>query len=319
MLGASRICIVTPAPLRSRHGNRLTALRWARLLRELGHSVVVAQSYENQRCDVLVALHARRSAASIERFGQRRPRAPLVVALTGTDVYADRHDDDLISRSLELATACVVLQPLALDQLPERVRAKTTVIHQSASAPPSTGPGRGPGFTAVVLAHLREVKDPKLAAEAVRLLPSRSAVRVVHLGAALDDGMEEWARAETSRNPRYEWRGDVPRWRAMRVLARSRVMVLTSKAEGGANAVSEALAGRVPVLSSRVDGSVGILGDDYPGYFETGQADQLATLLQRVEVDAGFYDLLRRKCDALRPLVSPDRERRAWAELLAAL
>lgn len=314
-----RICIVTPAPPRSRHGNRATALRWARLLRELGHSVVVAQSYENQPCDVLVALHARRSAPSVERFRRRHPRASLVVALTGTDVYGDLDDDDLSLRSLELATTCVVLQPLALDRLPEQVRAKTRVIHQSALSPPSIGPGRGPGFAAVVLAHLREVKDPKLAAEAVRLLPSRSAVRVVHLGAPLDAGMEEWARTETNRNPRYEWRGDVPRRRAMQVLARSRVMVLTSKEEGGANALSEALAAGVPVLSSRVDGSVGILGGNYPGYFDSGRADQLAALLERAEVDAEFYGLLRRKCDALRPLVSPDRERRAWSELLAAL
>ncbi len=314
-----RICIVTPAPPRSRHGNRATALRWARLLRELGHVVVVSQSYEKQRCDVLVALHARRSAPSIERFHHQHPRAPLVVALTGTDVYGGLRDDDRTVRSLELATACVVLQPLALNELPEGVEAKTVVIHQSASAPPSTGHGEGSGFTAVVLAHLREVKDPKLAAEAVRLLPSRSAARVVHLGAPLDDGMEEWARTETSRNPRYEWRGDVPHWRAMRVLGRSRLMVLTSKAEGGANALSEALAAGVPVLSSRVDGSVGILGDDYPGYFETGRADELATLLQQAEEDARFYDLLRTTCAALRPLVSPHRERRAWAELLAAL
>lgn len=314
-----RICIVTPAPPRSRHGNRTTALRWARLLRDLGHSVVVAQSYENQRCDVLVALHARRSAASIQRFHRRHPRAPLVVALTGTDVYGDLGDDRRALDSLDVATACVVLQPLALNELPERVRAKTRVIHQSASAPRSTGADRGRSFTAAVLSHLREVKDPKLAAEAVRLLPSRSAVRVIHLGAPLEEGMEEWARAETGRNSRYEWRGDVPRWRAMRMLARSQVMVLTSKAEGGANAVSEALAAGVPVLSSRVDGSVGILGEDYEGYFAVGRADELAALLERAEGDGHFYGRLREACDVLRPLVSPDRERGAWADLLASL
>jgi len=314
-----KICIVTPAAPRSRHGNRTTALRWAALLRELGHRVVLAQSYENQRCDVLVALHARRSAPSVERFRQRHPLAPLVVALTGTDVYGDLDGDYLARRSLELATACVVLQPLALERLPEDARAKTRVIHQSASAPHATGLGPKAGFTAVLLAHLRDVKDPKLAVEAVNLLPARSAVRVVHLGAALDDGMEEWARTETGRNPRYEWRGDVPHWRAMRVLADAQVMVLTSKAEGGANVVSEALAAGVPVLSSRVDGSLGILGDDYPGYFEPGRADELAALLGRAEADAEFYGLLRTRCEVLRPLVSPDRERGAWAELLAGL
>jgi len=283
--------------------------------------VVVVQSYENQRCDVLVALHAHHSAASVQRFHQRRPRAPLVVALTGTDVYGHLGDDGLTLASLDVATACVVLQPLALNELSERVRAKTRVIHQSAPAPPptSTGAGRRAGFTAAVLAHLREVKDPKLAARAVRLLPPESSVRVVHFGAPLDEGMEEWARAETSRNRRYEWRGEVPRWRAMRKLARSQVMVLTSRAEGGANAVSEALAAGVPVLSSRVDGSVGILGEDYEGYFGVGRAEELAELLERAEDDGDFYGRLREACEALRPLVSPDRERAAWADLLASL
>jgi glycosyltransferase involved in cell wall biosynthesis len=231
----------------------------------------------------------------------------------------DLSGDDLTLGSLGLASACVVLQPLALDQLPAEVWNKTRVILQSASPPPSTHAGRRRGFTAAVLAHLREVKDPRLAARAVGMLAPRSAVRVVHMGAALDDGMEAWARAETSRNPRYEWRGDVPHWRAMRVLARSHVMALTSKAEGGANAVSEALAAGVPVLSTRVDGSVGILGDDYPGYFERGRSEQLAALLERAEEDTDFYELLGTRCEALRPLVSPGRERQAWADLLAAL
>ncbi len=288
-------------------------------MRSLGHEVVVSQSYENQRCDVLVALHARRSAPSIERFRERHPDAPLVLALTGTDVYGDLAGDGLTPRSLDLASACVVLQPLALDRLPAEVRTKTSVILQSAPAPPSTRTGRARGFTAVVLAHLREVKDPRLAAEAVGLLHPASTVKMVHMGAALDDGMEAWARAETGRNRRYEWRGEVPHRRAMRVLAQSRVMVLTSKAEGGANALSEALAAGVPVLSSRIDGSVGILGEDYGGYFGAGRADELAALLARAEEDGEFYGRLRTTCEALRPLVSPDRERQAWADLLADL
>jgi putative glycosyltransferase (TIGR04348 family) len=315
-----RICVVTPAPPKSLHGNRTTALRWARLLRELGHGVVVAQSYANQRCDVLVALHARRSAPSVERFRRRQPTAPLVVGLTGTDIYGDLRHDQAAQSSLALATRCVVLQKLAVDELPAAVRDKTRVIHQSAPPPPpSVGTPSSRGFNVTVLAHLRPVKDPTLAAEAVRLLPSRSRVRVVHLGAALAPGMEEWARHETERNPRYEWRGEVPHWRAMRTLARSHLLVLTSRSEGGANAISEALAASVPVLSSRIPGSVGILGEGYAGYFEVGRADELAALLERAGADAVFHDRLRAACAALRPLVSPARERQAWAELLAAL
>lgn len=96
-------------------------------------------------------------------------------------------------------------------------------------------------------------------------------------------------------------------------------MVLTSRAEGGANALSEALAASVPVVSSRIPGSVGILGEDYQGYFRVGRADELAALLHRAEQDADFLGRLQAACAALRPLVSPARERQAWADLLAAL
>ena len=68
-----RILLATPAPAHSRKGNRITALRWARLLKELGHQVAVAQEYNRQRCDLLVPLHARRSFSSIERFHRLHP------------------------------------------------------------------------------------------------------------------------------------------------------------------------------------------------------------------------------------------------------
>ena len=63
-----RLLIVTPAPKGSRKGNRITADRWLRLLRELGHRVAIADEFRDQPCDVLIGLHARKSAASIWRF-----------------------------------------------------------------------------------------------------------------------------------------------------------------------------------------------------------------------------------------------------------
>lgn len=311
-----RICLVTPAGRGSRKGNRTTALRWARILRSLGHRVRLTESYAGEPADMLVALHARRSASSIERFAKECPGAPIVLALTGTDVYRDIHTDPDAQGSLERADRFVVLQERAVAELPEAMRPRARTIHQSAVAPPGEHPPAEDAFEVVVLAHLRPVKDPLRTAYAARLLPEDSRIRVVHLGAALDEGLGAEAREEARTNPRYDWRGSVPRSRALRTLARARLLSLTSTAEGGANVVSEALACGVPIVSSAVEGSLGLLGPDYPGYFEVGDTEALAELLGRAETDVAFYGDLRDRCEALRFLVDPERERDAWASLL---
>ncbi len=313
------ICIVTPAPARSRKGNRVTALRWAAILRELGHRVVIEQEYKRQRCDVLVALHARRSFPSVERFRRQHPGLPLILALTGTDLYNDIRSSDVARQSLELASRLIVLQPLGIAEIPAHLRDRARVIYQSAKRPPGADSPAKNLFEVCVLAHLRPEKDPFRAAMAARLLTPSSRIRVTHLGAALTEGMGERARAETASNPRYRWLGNVPRWRALRILTRCRLLVLTSKLEGGANVISEALAASVPILSSRIPGSIGILGPDYPGYFPVGDTRALASLLARAETDAAFYHTLQEWCARLSPLVDPARERRSWEELLREL
>jgi putative glycosyltransferase (TIGR04348 family) len=310
----------TPAPAGSRSGNRVTALRWAKRLRELGWRVQLGTEWRGEPCELLVALHARKSHASIVRHARERPDAPRVVALTGTDLYGDIHSDAAARESLELASRLVVLQPLGLRQLPERLRARTRVIRQAASpAAPAAGPA-GPGLVACVLAHLREVKDPLLAARAVALLPERSAIRVVHLGDAPDDAWRaRAAEAERATGGRWRWLGPLPRAEALCVLAGARLLVLTSRSEGGANTVTEAIAAGVPVISTRVDGSLGILGEDYPGYCEVGDAEGLAALLGWCEADPGFLAELRARVAALRPLVDPALERASWRALIDEL
>ena len=310
--------IATPAAAGTTGGNRVTALRWAVRLRELGFCVQLGAQWAGEPCELLVALHARKSHASLARHAREQPAAARVLALTGTDLYEELARDPAVRESLELATRMIVLQPLALQGLPEAARARARVIRQSAVAPPP-GPAQ-PGFTACALAHLREVKDPLLAAEAVCLLPAGARLRVVHLGDALD---EAWARrardAERATDGRWAWLGGLRRADALRVLGGSRLLVLTSRSEGGANVVTEAIAAGVPVLSTRIDGSVGILGAAYPGYFEVGDAAGLAGLLGRCEAEPAFLGELRAHVAALRPLVEPAHERACWRELVREL
>lgn len=312
------ILIVTPVPPRSRKGNRVTALRWARLLRALGHRVVLSERFEAQRCDLLIALHAHKSHASIRRFAQHRSDQPLVVALTGTDLYRDLTSGPKAGESLDRASRLVVLQPLAMRALPKkRWRQKTRVIYQSATRATNAPPPRQDRFDVCVLGHLRAVKDPFRAALAARRLPSSSRVRIVHLGAALSRAMGARARAESDRNPRYRWMGDVPRYKAIQVLARSRLLVLSSRMEGGANVLSEAIANSVPIVASRIDGSVGILGADYPGFFPVGDTAALTRMLTNAETDPTFYARLKAHGARLSGNVEPAREQADWAWLLS--
>ena len=317
--GALRVLIVTPAPPGSRSGNRVTALRWSRILRGLGHPTHIATAFERQRCDLMVALHARRSRDSILRFRRLRPDRPLVLALPGTDLYGDIHTDVGARDSLQRADRLILLQEAGATELPERLRSRARVIVQSLRAPrrPSR-PVRG-AFQVCVLGHLRSVKDPLRAAAASRRLPPASRVRVVQAGGALEEDLAVQARREEDRNDRYRWVGELPRWQALRLLSRSHLLALTSRMEGGANVVCEALAHGVPVVSSEISGSIGLLGPGYPGYFPVGDTGALAALLSRAEADTAFYERLRLACRERASLVDPKRESEAWSALLAEL
>jgi putative glycosyltransferase (TIGR04348 family) len=287
-------------------------------LRELGHRVDVATKYNDERADLMIALHAWRSAESIRRFRERYPDRPLIVALSGTDIneYIER-DPESTLRSLACADRLVALQELARKRVPGRFRRKVRVIYQSAAALRRAPAATARGFDIAVIGHLREVKDPLRAAHAARLLPASSHLRIIHFGAAETPQWRARAHAEMRHNPRYLWRGDRPRGQVRRLLGRVRAMVLSSRSEGGANVISEAAVARLPILASRIEGSVGLLGRDYPGYFPVGNTQALARLLHRIETDAHFRNRLRHAIARRAHLFCPEREKAAWKTLIA--
>lgn len=320
--GGLRIVLVSPKDPDARSGNAVTVNRWESHLRTLGHEPVVVRDWSEEDgppADVMVALHARRSASAALGWREARPEAPLVVALTGTDLYRDLEERPEARRAARAADRLVALQERAGRRLPPELRERLRVIHQSTVPPGDPPPPREDVFEAALVCHLRPVKDPLRAADAVRRLPGGSAVRVVHAGRALTGEMERRASREDAENPRYRWLGEVPRSEAIRLIARSRVLLVTSRLEGGANVVTEALACGTPVLGSRIDGNVGLLGEDYPGYFPVGDTGELAGLLRRVETDPAFRARLADRCAERAGLADPVRERRAWASLLEEL
>jgi putative glycosyltransferase (TIGR04348 family) len=310
------IQLVTPAPLTINNGNKITALRWARILKSLGHRVQVRQTYDGSPCDVLIALHALRSADSIRRFHDTYPTKPLIVVLTGTDVYRDIHESKEAQRSLELATRLVALQNLALRELPKHLRSKTKVIYQSAAKLPGAPKRRKDRFDVSVIGHLRDEKDPLRTALAVRGLPQRSRILVTHVGLALDPVIEKEVKAEVKSNPRYRWLGQLSHRKTRALLAASKLVAITSKMEGSSNVLSEALASGVPVIAAKISGLMGTLGNRYSGYYPVGDTERLRRLLLRAETDREFYRLLKRQCQSLAHKVKPPREIAAWKNLV---
>ena len=326
-----RIVIVTPAPPDSRHGNRITALRWAKILRRLGNRVSTLERYDGRAYDLLVALHARKSRSSIITFRRQHPEAPVIVALTGTDLYRDIRTNHLAQESLDIATRIVVLQPRAIEELRPRWRKKTRVIYQSVENGQSLRSARARArkpdasersnrrFDVSVIGHLRAVKDPFRAAMSARSLPDSSKIRVLQVGEAMTGAMANWARKEMSANKRYRWLGDQPQSRVFQILNKSSLCVLSSRIEGGANVLSEAIAASVPILASRIAGNVGILGADYPGYFAVGDTRQLARMLTRAETSAEYLAELKTWIMRLAVLADPAREQQAWSDLISEL
>lgn len=277
------------------------------LSRDYAVKIVERWSPERRLPDAIVALHARRSADSIVRFRRHRDEGGLLVALTGTDVYRDIHSDESAQHSLEFADELITLQPKAVEELPEHLRWKTRVIFQSARTL-VTGEKSKRRFNIIQVGHLRHEKDPFTPITALRTLMDESRIRLIHVGGALDrehaDTIKQVARDEL----RLTWVGAKDRSKTRKYIKRANLLVIASKMEGGANVIVEAVTSGVPVIASRVSGNVGMLGDDYAGYFEFGSAHDCAALMQRCETDKRFLAKLAAQCAKRAKLFAPERE-----------
>lgn len=280
--------------------------------------IIVQTQWSETPADLLIALHARRSHPSIERYRELRPQGPLAVMLTGTDLYRDLATSAEAARSLDLADRIVVLQEDAPRLLAARWRTKTEVIFQSAHGLRAKAKAKG-RLDCVVVGHLRAEKDPRTLFAAVASLPRGLPIRVRHIGAPLDTTLGEEARALQAREPRYRFAGAQPHGLARVAMKAAHLLVHPSVVEGGANVVVESITAGTPVVASRISGNVGMLGRDYPGYFEPGDASGLASLLVKCLEDPAFLRDLRARCARRRAMFTPSNEARAVRRLVASL
>ncbi len=309
-----RVVIVSPALADANNGNWQTARRWQGLLSPHCARIVRqwpdAQAGEDQ---VMLALHARRSADSVQGWhAQHGPRG-LGLALTGTDLYRDIAHHPQAQRSLDLSRSLVVLQGLGIARLPAAHQAKARVIYQS-TGQRQTLPKTARHLRVVMVGHLREEKDPLTLMSAARLLPPDSGILIDHIGAALDQALGQAAQATQAQCPHYRWLGALPHAQTLQRIQRAHLLVHTSRMEGGAHVLMEAICSGTPVLASRIDGNMGLLGTDYTGVFEPsdarGLADQLLACRDPVGGPAVMAHL-QHQCALRAPLFEPQAERAA--------
>jgi putative glycosyltransferase (TIGR04348 family) len=311
------LVIVTPALAQANNGNWQTAHRWAALLRP-AYRVDLAEHWHGGDEALLIALHARRSAESIVAWRAVHHARPIVLVLTGTDLYRDIHQDAAARRSLELADALVVLNEFGAQALPEPLRAKAHVVLQSCSArAPLPRPARH--LRGLMVGHLRDEKDPRCYWRAARRLAGRPDIRLDHIGAALDPALGEEAAALAAAQPGFRWLGGLPHAAARRRIQAAHVLVHASRMEGGAHVVIEAIRSGTPVLASRIPGNLGLLGTGYEGVFEPGDDAALAALLARARDDADMLPRLTAQLDARAALFAPEAERATLHRIVGAL
>ena len=313
-----RIEIVTPAPPGTLHGNRITALRWQQFLSQLNYQSTVTEKWSGKSCDALIALHGLRSHDSIERFKKAHPDRPVVLIMTGTDIYRDLKNSKKVVQSMEMADAIVVLQPDAIQALPKKFHHKVQVIFQSVKGiTRKTPPKRH--FLASIIGHLRAEKDPFCAAQSLLLLPLSSKLELVQLGEAMSPEFKKQAASIEKKVERYRWLGRLSHSKTLQWLARSHVMIISSVMEGGAHVVSEAIAIGIPVIASDIPGNRGLLGNAYPAYYPAGDQVALSKLLTKAETNPSFYQKLCQAVARRQKLTKPELEKKSIQKLMRSL
>ena len=317
--------LVSPATAQANNGNWHTAYRWAQFLSDHCDIALLPQwpagSEKDPATDpnppqLMLALHARRSASSIHTWARACPNKPLIVVLTGTDLYRDIVHDAAAQRSLDMATHLVVLQDAGLASLPEAWRRKARVIYQSAPRlKPAVKSTRT--FRALMVGHLRDEKDPLTFMRAA-CHDFSAGVGFDQIGMPLDAALGEAAQATAARTPRYRWLGELPRAVTRQHIKRAHALVSCSHMEGGAHVILEAVQSGTPVLASRIDGNIGMLGEDYAGYFELGNDAELAALVQRCASHRDFLAHLQKQCQQRAPLFEPPEEKRLVLNLVTS-
>lgn len=309
-----KICVASPYPLSELKGNSVTTERIVEILREAGFEARGSHGFDGFPADALISLHAKKGAQAVVDYRKVCPKGKRIVLLTGTDIYDD-FPKGLGLVSLEAADHIAITHEESLPMIPERFHEKVVIVPSSLEMPPVKAAPKHPPFSPFVISvvgHLRPVKRPFLTIEAVAKHPEWD-VEVWQLGEALDEESAATARTWVEKDSRYRWFGGLPREEGLRRCADSSLSVNSSILEGGANAVLEAMTMGVPMLASRIPGNIGLLGNDYPGFFDGEEIEgKLAEILAKPKELNRWTEAAAARL----PIFSRKNEREAWKNLL---
>jgi putative glycosyltransferase (TIGR04348 family) len=314
------IVIVSPALSDANNGNWQTAKRWATLLGKQYRTRIIRQwpDAQAQSDDILLALHARRSAESVAAWHAQHGSKGLVLALTGTDLYRDIRTDMQAQQSLESAKRLIVLQHLGLNELKKEHRTKAHVVLQSTTSRKTMAKTQR-HLRALMVGHLRDEKSPQTLFAAARLLQAREDIGIELIGAGLDEKLAKDATDTVAACATFHWTGALNHAKTRAKIQRAHVLVHASKMEGGAHVIMEAVCSGTPVVASNIPGNMGMLGEDYAGYFPVGDAGALAKILMRCKDEPAFIDHLKRQCALRAPLFAPQAELNALLQVIQSL
>lgn len=314
------LAIVTPYLADANNGNWRTARRWQSLLEGEFRSIVhnAWPTDTKHHADLLIALHARRNAEAVRQFRKQYPEKPIVVVLTGTDLYRDLGESVEAKHAISVADALIVLQEDAIRHVPAPFRRKTHVIYQSAKPLQAATKAKG-RLDCVVVGHLRGEKSPETIFRLVEAIPPSLPIRLLHIGAGLDPLLAAEAQALAGTHSNYRWAGALPHGLARTAIKRAHVLIHPSIMEGGANVIVEAITSGTPVIASHISGNIGMLGREYPGYFPVGDEMALLALLRRCVAETGFLSRLNTACAARAKLFLPESERASLSRVLHGL
>lgn len=304
------LLIHSPYAESTSQGNTVTAARMERVFCDSGYRVTHSQKeYRGEPADVMVALNARKSAKAIARFRYLHPDSKLIVVLTGTDI---NHPDAEIEssptwRSMEISDVLVLLHDASQAAVPQQFQHKCSTIYPSVTLPSKIEhTPRHDDFTIVMAGNMREEKNPELAIKASAKLPDGLKI---HVYGEFD---------EAGSDPIIK-HGVVAHGEVLTVMSEAHVLLNTSVHEGGANAICEAITMGLPVIASKIRGNIGMLGDDYLGFFPSGDARALVEILLRSSSDKAFYSTLKSQLVGRAPLFTYAAESKAWSALVSEL